>query len=256
MSVDSVEDKTLATGDGATVEAGDQVFTHIYIADGFTKKKAYSTYDSEQPQVLTLSDKTNPLFIDALEGTTVGSRVAVIAPADKVFGEAGNPEMGVGNKDSVLLLLDVMGTLLDGPDGSEAKAPAWAPKIVEKDGDVTGLDFAKAPKPNGKLREATLVKGTGATVEKGQTIYVNYLGQVYGAKKPFDESYSKDPASFGIGNGQVIPGWDKTLVGTKIGSRVLLAIPPKEGYGSKGNAGAGIGGTDTLYFVVDVLGAV
>ena len=59
-----------------------------------------------------------------------------------------------------------------------------------------------------------------------------------------------------IGAGQVIPGWDKTLVGQKIGSRVLLVVPPKEGYGSKGSSQAGIKGTDTLVFVVDILNAV
>jgi peptidylprolyl isomerase len=120
---------------------------------------------------------------------------------------------------------------------------------------VTGLDFTNTPKPDGKLRSAVLIQGTGKTVAKGQNITVDYLGEVYGAKKPFDESYSKEPASFGIGTGQVIPGWDKTLVGQKVGSRVILAIPPKEGYGKTGQPQAGIKGTDTLYFVVDILGA-
>ena len=65
------------------------------------------------------------------------------------------------------------------------------PKLVEKDGDVTGLDFTGPPKPDGKLHSAALIKGDGATVKKGQTITVDYLGQVYGGKKPFDESFSK-----------------------------------------------------------------
>ena len=100
-----------------------------------------------------------------------------------------------------------------------------------------------------------LIQGTGATVKKGQTLTVNYLGQVYDGKKPFDESYSKTPATFAIGTGAVIPGWDKTLVGQKVGSRMILAIPPKEGYGKEGKPAAGIKGTDTMYFVVDILGA-
>ena len=54
---------------------------------------------------------------------------------------------------------------------------------------------------------------------------------------------------------QLIPGWDKGLVGQHIGSRVLLVIPPADGYGKTGNPQAGIKGTDTLVFVVDVLGA-
>ena len=36
---------------------------------------------------------------------------------------------------------------------------------------------------------------------------------------------------------------------------MLLAIPPKDGYGKKGKSQAGIKGTDTLYFVVDIVGA-
>ena len=102
---------------------------------------------------------------------------------------------------------------------------------------------------------AVLKTGTGAAVKKGQTIIVRYLGQVYGGKKPFDENFSGDLASFPIGVGSVVKGWDKTLVGQKVGSQVVVAIPPKDGYGKKGQPTAGIKGTDTLYFVVDILGA-
>ena len=166
--------------------------------------------------------------------------------------------LNIGNKDPVLVIIDIVSKPtppLKGPEGKAQPSPAWAPKIVEKGTTVTSLDFAGTPKPDGKLRSAVLIQGTGATVKKGQTITVNYLGQVYKGKKPFDESYSKQPASFAIGTGAVISGWDKTLVGQKVGSRVILAIPPKEGYGKKGQPTAGIKGTDTLYFVVDILGA-
>ena len=57
-----------------------------------------------------------------------------------------------------------------------------------------------------------------------------------------------------IGKGQVIPGWDEGLVGQTVGSQVLLVVPPDKGYGA-GSASAGIKGTDTLVFVVDILDA-
>ena len=101
---------------------------------------------------------------------------------------------------------------------------------------MTSLDFAGTPKPDGKLRSAVLIQGTGATVKKGQTITVNYLGQVYKGKKPFDESYSKQPASFAIGTGEVISGWDKTLVGQKVGSRVDPRDPAQGGLRQEGPA--------------------
>jgi len=36
----------------------------------------------------------------------------------------------------------------------------------------------------------------------------------------------------------------------------MLIVPPADGYGKQGNPHAGIKGTDTLVFVVDVIGAV
>ena len=62
------------------------------------------------------------------------------------------------------------------------------------------------------------------------------------------------PFSFQLG-GHVIPGWNKGLVGVPVGSRVMLVIPPADGYGKTGSPQAHIKGTDTLVFVVDILGA-
>jgi len=157
-------------------------------------------------------------------------------------------------------VMDIMGRkdtvpALDGPQGEEKKPAAWAPTLIETDGVITGLDFTDAHEPSGELIATTLIKGDGDVVKKGQTLTVDYLGQVYDAEQPFDESYSKEPAEFPIGVGQVIPGWDERLVGRTVGSRVILEIPPAKGYGEQGNEQAGIKGTDTLFFVVDILGA-
>ncbi len=112
----------------------------------------------------------------------------------------------------------------------------------------------------GQLGQQVISAGSGAPVAKGDTLVANYSGQTWAPKsgKPnvFDSSFDRGaPAAFVIGVGNVIPGWDKTLVGKRLGSRVLLSIPPADGYGSQGQSGAGISGTDTLVFVVDLLAA-
>jgi peptidylprolyl isomerase len=90
-------------------------------------------------------------------------------------------------------------------------------------------------------------------VAKGNLLVANYVGQIWRGKV-FDSSFSRhELASFPIGVGQVIPGWDKGLVGLTIGSRVLLVLPPVDGYGKTGNTQAGITPTDTLAFVVDLV---
>lgn len=249
----SLETDVISEGDGEELAAGDGALAHVWIGNGFTEAETYNSYDSKAPQLL-VGDISEP-FKKALEGHTIGSRVAVAANAQDAFGETGNPQLGIGNKDGVLFVVDLVAKVGDAPSGEEREQAKWAPKLIETDGVVTGFDFEGANKPSKNLLDTTLVKGDGDVVKSGQTIAVNYLGQVYNAKAPFDESYTKDPASFPIGVGQVVTGWDKELVGKTVGSRVILSIPPADGYGKEGNKDAGIKGTDTLYFVVDILAA-
>ncbi|WP_104106464.1 FKBP-type peptidyl-prolyl cis-trans isomerase [Nocardioides sp. 616] len=251
-----VETEVLVEGDGDETVSGDNVLTHIWMGNGFTQAEAYNSYSGTAPQILNLSDDLGKGLQAGLEGQKIGSVVAVAAPAKDAFGEEGNPQLGIGNGDSVLFVLELVDTVATDPQGEEKTPAKWTPEVLEEDGKVTGFDFAETPKPNGKLWVTKLIKGDGPVVKKGQTIYVNYLGQVYDGKAPFDESYSAGmPASFPIGVGQVVPGWDKALVGQTVGSRVVVAVPPALGYGKKGQPDAGIKGTDTLFFVVDILAA-
>ncbi len=128
--------------------------------------------------------------------------------------------------------------------------------------EVTG-GFGEPPKitipeqsPADALVTKTLVTGKGATVNAGDLLVVNYVGETWDDGKVFDESFSRSaPTAFGIGVGRVIPGWDAALVGQTVGSRVVMAIPPDLGYGADGQPSAGIAADDTLVFVVDILGA-
>lgn len=253
------ETEVLVEGDGDEVADGETVSANWWIGNGFTEKMAQTTYSKDGgSQSVELSKDILPFLREAMIGHKVGDRVALLTSASEAFGEAGNPSIGIGNKDSVLAVVDILGKvdILDAPQGEEKQPAGWAPSLIEKDGVITGLDFTDAHTPTGQLIATTLVKGDGAVVEKGQTLYVRYLGQVYNADKPFDENFSADsPATFPIGVGSVIDGWDQRLVGRTVGSRVILEIPPAQGYGKKGNEQAGIKGTDTLFFVVDILGA-
>ena len=107
--------------------------------------------------------------------------------------------------------------------------------------------------PSPKLAVTDVVKGSGPAIASGDYVQVNYLGQIWDTAKVFDTSFGRGPYTNVIGQGKVIPGWDEGLIGRKIGSRVEMAIPPSLGYGSSGNAQAGIKGTDTLVFVIDLL---
>ena len=51
----------------------------------------------------------------------------------------------------------------------------------------------------------------------------------------------------------MIRGWDQTVPGHNVGSRLVVSLPPEYGYGSQGMPAAGIGGGATLVFVIDII---
>jgi peptidylprolyl isomerase len=128
------------------------------------------------------------------------------------------------------------------------------PKVSGGWGTLAKLTFPSSSPPS-TLKVKVLREGTGPTVKKGDLIVVNYTGQIWDGKV-FDSSFSRFVATpFQVGVHKVIPAWDDALVGVKIGTRLLIVAPPSFGYGPRGNTGAGITGTSTLVFVVDVIAA-
>lgn len=99
-----------------------------------------------------------------------------------------------------------------------------------------------------------LVVGDGPEAQPGQTVNVHYVGVAWSTRQQFDASWDRsDVFSFGLGQGQVIAGWDEGVAGMKVGGRRRITIPPHKGYGKAG-AGGVIKGGETLVFIVDLLG--
>ncbi|MBE6484725.1 MAG: FKBP-type peptidyl-prolyl cis-trans isomerase [Actinomycetaceae bacterium] len=127
------------------------------------------------------------------------------------------------------------------------------PTVNGSFGETPELTFPDTDAPQG-LHVVVLEEGTGPTVQAGREIEVDYHGQIWDGAV-FDSSFNRGaPTSFPIGVGVVIQGWDQGIVGKNVGSRLLISIPPEKGYGRSGNPRAGIKGTDTLVFVVDIRG--
>jgi peptidylprolyl isomerase len=106
--------------------------------------------------------------------------------------------------------------------------------------------------PPAYMLTADLIPGTGKQAEDGDALTVQYVLATYSTRKVVQSSWSSQPFTFTLGAGQVIPGWDKGLVGMSVGGRRELIIPPDLGYGAQ-SPGAGIAPNDTLVFVVDLL---
>jgi peptidylprolyl isomerase len=112
----------------------------------------------------------------------------------------------------------------------------------------------KSPAPT-TLVTHEIIKGTGAEAKAGESVTVNYVGALYSNGKVFDASWKRnEPFTFTLGQGQVIPGWDKGVAGMRVGGRRELIIPAELAYGKKGSPPT-IPPNAPLIFIVDLLSA-
>jgi FKBP-type peptidyl-prolyl cis-trans isomerase len=247
-------------GHGARVARGDLAIVNIvgYTWSGTKHKRIISSFSSKQPEPLTIG-KTVRGLDNSLAGQKAGSRLLVVIPPKAGFGPTGNQGIGVTGSDTLVFVVDVLGGYPKTAAAHGAPQPVSDPALPSVSAPAGGaIPVVKIPKtaPPGTLQAKTLIQGTGPQVGKGKLLVAQYEGLIWRSGKVFDSSWQHGtPATFVIGTGKVIPGWDKGLVGQRVGSRVLLVIPPKDGYGPHGQAQAGIKGTDTLVFAVDILGS-
>lgn len=119
-----------------------------------------------------------------------------------------------------------------------------------------------SPSANTKMTSVTELQiidekvGTGATAVAGKSVIVNYTGTLTDGTV-FDSNIISsfghvEPFTFTLGAGQVIEGWDKGVVGMKVGGKRKLTIPSSMAYGDTGVPGAIPGGA-TLIFDVELL---
>jgi peptidylprolyl isomerase len=71
-----------------------------------------------------------------------------------------------------------------------------------------------------------------ATATHGDTVQVHYTGRLDDGTV-FDTSEGRDPLSFTVGAGQVIPGFDDAVTGMAAGDSKTVRIGPDDGYGDR-----------------------
>ncbi len=253
--------KTLVHGSGPALTKTDAFIGNyaVYIWSGTSHRLAQSTFATKNPQLF--AGPLLPGLETALVGQKMGSRVLAVVPPAQGYGKNGNPQAGVKPTDTLVFVVDMLKEFSPKASASGQQVSGGGgnlPKVSAATGSQPQITIPSG-KPPSTLVAKTLIKGTGPAIQKGDTVVVQYVGEIWQSKKVFDASWKRgQPFSFRIGStpSQVIPGWDKGLLGQTVGSRVLLVIPPADGYGKTGQAQAGIKGTDTLVFAVDVVGAV
>ena len=251
--------KTLIKGAGPKLTAAESLVGNFVLYDwsGTTAKLVGSTYTSNGPTLF--SGQMLPGLSSALVGQPTGSRVLAVIPPKDGFGTTGNSSIGVKGTDTLVFVVDMVSSIKNNASavGTQvSNGGGGLPAVTEAAGQAATIKIPAGTAAPKALTTKTLVKGTGAKVASGDYVVVQYTGVIWRTGKVFDSSWSRNqPFAFNVGAGQVIKGWDDGLIGQTVGSRVMLVIPPADGYGSSGQSSAGIKGTDTLVFVVDILGS-
>ena len=70
------------------------------------------------------------------------------------------------------------------------------------------------------------------TAHSGDTVRVHYTGRL-DSGEVFDSSQGREPLSFDVGSGQVIPGFESAVDGLAVGSSVTVRIDPDDAYGQR-----------------------
>ncbi len=257
VEVSATTVKTLKQGTGDASSEGSKVTVRQALFLGKDGKQLDSNFESKDTASFLLSPTGNtiPGLITALTGVKAGSRILYAIPPRDAFGTGGRTDAGISGSDDLVVVADILSVNrpLSQATGTEVPPVAGLPTVTFDATNGPTITVPKTAAPTALVSQ-NLIDGAGAVVAAGQTITVHYTGALWSDGTVFDSSWTrKAPANFVIGQGQVIPGWDKSLVGKKVGSRILLVVPPADGYGAQANGK--IPANSTLVFVIDILDA-
>ncbi|MFD7132547.1 FKBP-type peptidyl-prolyl cis-trans isomerase [Streptomyces sp. NPDC059894] len=253
---DQLAVKTVIAGGGRTVAENDYVQANYLGQIWDTAKVFDNSYDRKTPLVIQLATGS---IIDgwryALSGKKTGSRVEFSVPPTWGYGTEGNSQAGIEGTDTLVFVVDLEATFNASSSAQGTDVPqddAAVPKVgTNTDGKAPAIEIPKADPPK-KLVADYVIEGDGEVVAADNSVLVQYKGVVWDTGKEFDSTYSRKAlTSFGLQ--QVVKGWSQGLTGKKVGSRVVIVIPPDLGYGDEPPAGSGIEKDSTMVFTVDIL---
>ncbi len=231
LTIKTLQRTVVSEGSGAKLKNGQWVTMALTAFDATSGKKIGST--GYQPGTFLPSQVSAATTLGQVLGcATIGSRIVIALPPQQQQGGA-------------VYVFDVLGTSKTKAWGKAQPATAGMPKVtLAADGTPT-ITIPDTTPPTA-LQIAVLKQGDGAVVADGDTVLLQYSGVSWDDKKNFDSSWKRGaPSSFATN--QVYEGFGKALVGQKVGSQVLVVMPP-----SMGDTSGNLKGK-TLVFVIDIL---
>jgi hypothetical protein len=261
----SVQASEITTGNGKTIFEGQYALAQVTLYDGETGEYLTSTsYDPSGAFIVRAGEGAGNLG-QALVCSEVGSRVAVTANGSDLYGFAGIAEDALPATGTYVVVFDIEDSILGKAYGADQVPQQGLPSVVTTPDGVPGVTVP-GEDPPATVKVAVLKQADGATLAANDTIFTHYL-RVDWANPNSDSSTKSTWADFGNPETMTLtaldastgvgltPGLLQALVGQKVGSQVLVIVPPAFGF-PDGAAPAGVDATSTLVYVIDILGVV
>ncbi|MDR1768655.1 MAG: FKBP-type peptidyl-prolyl cis-trans isomerase [Propionibacteriaceae bacterium] len=274
FAIDKTRVKVLSEGDGPEVQADGYVSVWYKGVDGRTGAEFDSSYEytvtttptadtaspsaTPTPEVQTYEGQAVSFSLDGvitgfktgLTGQKVGSRVLIAMPGSDAYdASGGNSSDGINVGDTLIFVCDIVGASLAGPQGKAVTPKAGLPTVTDKGEEAPEVTIPKTDPPSA-MEAQVLIEGTGAEVALDDNILTHYVTYSWKTGEQIESKY--DAVDAGVLN-TAIPGWQTGLKGKKIGSRVLLVLPPEDGF-PNGSNDPPLEAGDTIVYVVDLLG--
>lgn len=234
--VDEAERSVITEGDGDKISDGDYVSYALSAFDGDTGERlgdAGYTAGELLPAALTADAPLGQLIGCA----TVGSRLSIVFPTTE-------------DAAAQYYVLDVLDIVPTAAWGEEQAPVAGMPTVTLDDDGAPTVKIPDAAAPT-DVQISVLKQGDGIAVGEGDTTLLQYEGIGWESGEEFDSSWAKD-APISIDGNTYVPGFVQALAGQKVGSQVLVVIPPAAGYGEGEINDEDLKG-QTLVFVIDIL---
>lgn len=231
LDIDSLTVTTIVEGEGPELEEGDVALIQALLMDAKQQTVQINTWGREPRAMHLTVDEVGEGLYTALVGQKFGARVLLQ-----------EPEQDDEPTGARVAVLDV---LPNEAMGEEVEPRDDLPSVeMTESGEPKIKIGKKLEKPSGAVSQP-LIRGEGKQIEAGQTVTMQYHGIRWEDQEVIDSTWAGEglPRSYMIGVGEMPEGLDDGILEQRVGSRLLLVLPPEVGYPTEG----------VTVFVVDLL---
>lgn len=262
---DSTQRTVLEEGEGVVAQKGMAVDFDVIVFDAATGAELVSVgFDDPQgvryrAGVPTATTNTVSTLADALVCAQEGQRFALVSTI--LDSRLSFTHLGLSDDDTVVFVVDVQGVFPGKADGVNQVPPDGLPVVVTAPDGTPGITVPDGEAPDA-TRIAAIKKGGGEAVAEGDRVVANVAVWRWPVATATPASvyttWESVPSTLTVvedatGQEGVVPALFQALVGSTVGSQLLIVAVPADTYGD-GEWPSATAPGDTLIYVIDVLG--